>query len=241
MTWWERFFDDDFAELVLERDDATAVRRTLAFFEDVLRIRPGSRAFDQCCGTGRLAIPLARAGVSVVGVDVVPAYVERVRKRGLTEIHCADAARFVPTRPCDAGFNWWTSFGFDEDDRTSKGMLRCARRSLVPGGRFALDYPNVPRVLAELETEMRTTVGDVTIVRRSEIDDERGTLEQEWSYIFSGGRTKTARGRTRLHRPEDLARMFEEAGFAVISIVGDLDRSPFAQSSPRCIVIGEAR
>jgi SAM-dependent methyltransferase len=249
--WWQTFFDDDFADLVLDHDDANAVRRTLLFFEEELRIAPGVRVLDQCCGTGRLAIPLARAGACVAGVDVVPRYIERARARALAEglastceLHCMDAASFVPASSCDAAFNWWTSFGFDEDDRTSKKMLERAHESLVPKGRFALDYPNVPRVLAELEMEMRTTRetsrGPVTIIRRSHVDETRATLEQEWSYVFADGRTKRASGRTRLHRPADIARMFEEARFTIVALYGDVDRSPIDASSPRCIVVGEA-
>ncbi len=240
--WWQSFFDDDFASLVLDRVDPITLRRTIAFFEDVLRIRPGVRVLDQCCGTGRLAVPLAGLGVTVVAVDVVPSYVARVRARSPSiEAHCEDAASFVPSVPCAAAFNWWTSFGFDEDDRTSRAMLSRARDALVRGGRFALDYPNVPRVLAELETEMTTTVGDVTIIRRSAIDESRQTLEQSWSYVFGDGRTKTAQGRTRLHRPEDLARMFEDAGLSVVDLFGDVDLAPLGEQSPRCIVVGEAR
>jgi len=244
MTWWTTFFDDDFAEVVLEREDDGTVARTVAFFEDVLGLAPGMRVFDQCCGTGRLVAPLVSRGLEVVGVDIVPAYAERARARG-AEIHHADAATFVPPVTCDAGFNWWTGFGFDEDDRTSRGMLASARKALRPGGRFALDYPNVPRVLAELETEMSTSVatkrGRVTIVRRSEIDERRQTLEQDWTYVFPDGRERSARARTRLHRPADLVRFFEEAGFTVLELAGDLDRSRHGAKSARCIVLGEAR
>jgi len=44
-------------------------------------VGPGSRALDLCCGTGDVAIALARAGADVVGLDFSEAMLEVARKR----------------------------------------------------------------------------------------------------------------------------------------------------------------
>lgn len=240
MTWWTSFFDAEFASLVLERGEDVAP--TLDFLARVLDLRPGSVVLDQGCGIGRLAVPLARRGYRVIGVDAAPGYVERARARAEgvpLELFEADAAAFV--QPCDAAFNWGTSFGFDEDGETSRGMLACARRSVRPGGAFALDHANVPRVLREFRPHMVTRAGDTLVVRESSLDLARGTMEQDWTYVRADGRRRTVHGRTRLAMPHELVSMFRAAGFDEVALFGGVDGSAFGPESARCIVVGRVR
>ena len=50
-------------------------------FVDRLNIRPGMRVLDVACGTGNLAIPAARKGAEVTGVDIAPNLLEQARQR----------------------------------------------------------------------------------------------------------------------------------------------------------------
>ncbi len=47
--------------------------------------RPGERVLDIACGAGQVAIPLARAGADVTGVDICEAWVDQARARAATE------------------------------------------------------------------------------------------------------------------------------------------------------------
>jgi ubiquinone/menaquinone biosynthesis C-methylase UbiE len=48
---------------------------------DSLGIRPGLKVLDIACGTGNSAIPLARQGAEVIGVDIAPNLLEQARTR----------------------------------------------------------------------------------------------------------------------------------------------------------------
>ncbi len=48
-------------------------------------IRPGERILDIACGTGQLAIPAARAGAEVTGIDLAEAWIRQARARAQTE------------------------------------------------------------------------------------------------------------------------------------------------------------
>ena len=50
-----------------------------------LVIPSGTRALDVACGTGNVAIPLARAGAVVTGVDIAPNLLVQARERALAE------------------------------------------------------------------------------------------------------------------------------------------------------------
>src|SRR5215218_1426015 len=49
-------------------------------FIEGLNLKPGMRVLDVACGTGNLALPAARAGAIVTGVDIAPNLVEQARE-----------------------------------------------------------------------------------------------------------------------------------------------------------------
>src|SRR5206468_2097504 len=67
--WWRTLYDDTVAEIFMVRRDERETARTAWFLAHTLGLGEGSVALDQCCGIGTLALPLARTGVRVVGVD----------------------------------------------------------------------------------------------------------------------------------------------------------------------------
>ena len=54
-------------------------------FVERIGIKPGSRVLDVACGTGNTALPAARTGASVTGVDIAPNLLEQARKRAAAE------------------------------------------------------------------------------------------------------------------------------------------------------------
>ncbi len=56
-----------------------------AEFIERLNLKPGTRVLDVACGTGNLAIPAARGGAVVTGVDIAPNLVEQAREHAKAE------------------------------------------------------------------------------------------------------------------------------------------------------------
>lgn len=59
--------------------------RSAGEFVDLLPIQPGTRVLDVACGTGNLAIPAARKGAEVWGLDIAPNLLEQARQRAAAE------------------------------------------------------------------------------------------------------------------------------------------------------------
>ena len=60
---------------------ATSYETGAADFIARLGIKPGQRVLDVACGTGNLAIPAAKAGAQVAGVDIASNLIEQARQR----------------------------------------------------------------------------------------------------------------------------------------------------------------
>ena len=244
-NWWRGFYDDLLEEVLLTRTSEAETEATLDFIIRHLEVRPEARVFDQCCGIGSLALPLARRGFAVHGVDQATPYIEKAaalaRQGNLSASFVeADAFEYVP-EPCDGAFNWWTSFGYADDDRTNLCMLRRAHAALVAGGRFILDTMNAPGILRHFErdivTERETSRGRVTLHRRSALDLEKGRVLKTWRYFLPRGEKVVHQTSVRLYLPSTLREMLLEAGFETVALFGDLNDSPLDIDHLRCICV----
>ena len=105
-----------------------------------LAIPAGSRVLDIACGTGNTAIPLARGGCIVTGVDIAPNLLVQARERaaaeGLTIAFDEADAEALPY--ADASFDAVTTmFGAMFAPRPELVASEIAR-VLKPGGRLAM-------------------------------------------------------------------------------------------------------
>lgn len=247
MPWWTAFFDQTYAAIGLSGSSEAALAkraRTLDLIVAKLGVSAGDTVFDQCCGTGRLSLPLAERGLRVIGVDQAASYIEvaRERAKGLDcEFHVGDAFEFVAPRPCDGAINWFTSFGYHRDDRVNVRMLQRAHESLRSGGKLALDYVNVARVLTEFQSAKVDYIaqpdGELMLVQEPSIDFPMGMMRGKWTLIRADGTREIRNIENRAFMPYDFVRLFDEAGFVDVEVLGG-EGEPFERTSRRCIVVG---
>ncbi len=119
---------------------AKGYERGAAEFIARLGLEPGERVLDVACGTGNLAVPAARVGASVTGVDIAPNLVAQAKARAAADglsisFEVGDAERL---RYEDGAFETVvTMFGAmfaPRPERTTAELLRVTR----PGGRIAM-------------------------------------------------------------------------------------------------------
>jgi SAM-dependent methyltransferase len=248
--WWRPLYDELLATMLLERHDPAELDATLGFILAQLGggplgpLAPGARIFDQCCGIGSLAQPLAARGYTLVAVDQAQAYIDRARAEadaaGLCiDYHAADAREFVPAQPCVGAFNWWTGFGYGDDDHDNARMLAAAFAAVEPGGVYLLDTMHAAGLLRGFQPQVVTRravpEGELVLVRDSAIDLRTGTLAKRWTYFLPDGRRVEHRSRVRLYLPHELVALLEQVGFVDVELFGDLDGSPLTLDTLRCI------
>ena len=105
-----------------------------------LRIRPGFKVLDVACGTGNTAIPAARAGAEVVGVDIAPNLLDQARKRAAAErlavqFEEGDAEALpYPDAAFDIVITMFGAMFAPRPDRVAAELLRVSK----PGGIIAM-------------------------------------------------------------------------------------------------------
>jgi 2-polyprenyl-3-methyl-5-hydroxy-6-metoxy-1,4-benzoquinol methylase len=67
--WWKTFFDADYIRIWGCSDRPAETDQQAQGVWELLALHEGSRVLDAPCGYGRLSLPIARRGATVVGVD----------------------------------------------------------------------------------------------------------------------------------------------------------------------------
>jgi len=243
--WWQSFHVIEMADLFLDRPQIE-VDRTTNFLMETLDLKSGDLVFDQCCGVGTVALDLARKKLRTTGVDLCQIYIDRAfetkRQENLDcEFFCDDGFTFVPAETCDGAFNWYSSFGYADNDDRNQSMLQRAFDCLKPGGRYALDIPNLPNLLRGFQHHLvktgQSAGRDVTCVRHSNINLEKGLLEQTWQWFADGQAVDVRKSALRLYLPHQVREMLQRVGFEAIEQLGGIDGQPLSIDSPRLILI----
>jgi ubiquinone/menaquinone biosynthesis C-methylase UbiE len=105
-----------------------------------LNIVPGSKVLDVACGTGNLAIPAARVGAQVTGLDIAPNLLEQARERAAKEklqvrFDEGDAEQLpYATEEFDVVMSMFGAMFAPDPDATAREMLRVC----CSGGRIAM-------------------------------------------------------------------------------------------------------
>jgi ubiquinone/menaquinone biosynthesis C-methylase UbiE len=113
-------------------------------------ITPGIKVLDLGCGDGTTALPLARLGADVLGIDIARNLVEAGNRRAQGEVLAS--CRFQEGDACDQTFDLVVSmFGAmfaPKPFEVAKEMVRVTRR----GGRIIMGnwIPNDPTLVAQI-------------------------------------------------------------------------------------------
>lgn len=233
---------DEYAPFYDWENAQTLGRRDVPFWRQVAR-RAGGRVLELGCGTGRISLPLARAGVSLVGVDrSAPMLAHAARRAGLLLRRRGTKAR---PRLClvrsdiralpfgDATFAMVLApYGILQSllrDRDLAVTLASVGRVVEPGGLLGIDLvPDVPNwreYTNEIRMKGRTKDGGhLTLVESVRHDRARKLTIFEQAYRERRGRLTTEHRFDLTFRTLPLPQMtrrLERAGFRIEAVLGD--------------------
>ena len=122
------------------------IRGDISFYRNLVQ-KSGRSVLDLACGTGRVAIDLAKDGTSVVGVDLSSSLLDMARRKAarlqpearsrLTFVE-QDMSTIDLGRRFDLVIVSFRSFQHLLTGERQRACLQAIRRHLVPGGRLAL-------------------------------------------------------------------------------------------------------
>lgn len=204
----------------------------------------GGPVLEIACGTGRILLPVAKAGVDIDGLDAAPAMIARLRAKaaaaGLAvRAEVGDMRSFEMGRLYRLAFCAFNGFAHCETPADQLACLRAAHRHLEPGGALALhmSYPGPaywaePEGKAVLEHEVaRPGGGKVQLWddRRKDVVAQRQDSTVEIWELDDADRPLSVRRFSTAQRwvyRYELELLFAAAGFARWEVLGGFDGRP---------------
>ncbi|HEY0789195.1 MAG TPA: class I SAM-dependent methyltransferase [Thermoanaerobaculia bacterium] len=236
MTWYREWFGEEYLDLYSYRDEAEA-RRQVEFFRSQFGAIRGP-ILDLACGKGRHVRELIASGYDVIGCDLSWTLLRYgVAEFGAMPLVRADMRRLPFGDDAFRGLvNFFTSFGYFEDEEENVRTVREMARVLGRGAPFLFDYLNVHRELSRLvEREERLTDSGPVLIERW-FDGAARTFNKR---ITMG--EKKFLERVRGYDLDEMTAIFASSGMAIRQAFGDFDGAPFGADSPRLILLGESR
>lgn len=239
-----RYYDEDYRALGYDAD--------VEFYVGLAR-ESGGRVLEMGCGTGRILLPTARAGVRIHGVDLSARMLEQLEKKITPELRERISYSQGDIRTVEAGGGYAlvtapfrvVQFLLSREDQ--RAWLRNVRRHLAPGGALCFDVfqPNYAYLAGPREPFVevdRVEAGRrVQRVTRTTLHNEWQRMEVEFRWVVDGreeaSRTMTLRWFTR----GELENLLELEGFEIRDYWGSFRREAFGEGSAEQVIRATVR
>ena len=238
--WWNNFFPDSrpVFDLISPKDTNALVRYVI----QKLDLKPGRKFLDCPCGIGRIALPLARKGIKVTGVDITPSFLEELAgktdRRGLKiTLRHSDMRRIGFDREFDAAGNLGASFGYFRKESDDRLTLRKMYQALKPGGKFMLQLTNRDWIIATFTPRDWFEVRGAKVLQTRTFDYATSTLRSTWHFV-KDGREVTHDYPVRIYSYHELLAMMRSVGFVSIEGFGSPKDDPISRDKRMMYIIG---
>lgn len=222
----------------------------LQFYKKWLPTNKDARILELCCGTGRLAIPIAKDGYNISGVDYTASMLERAKEKasqaGLKiNFIEADIRTLNLQEKFDLIFLPFNSIHHLYKNEDLFEVLKVVRNHLKEKGLFLLDCfnPNI-RYIVEKEKEQqviaeyRTNDGRKVLIEQSMYYENTTQINRiKWHYYIDNKFHSIQNMDMRLFFPQELDSYFKQARFNIIHKFGDFMGEVFNNGSEKQIYV----
>ncbi|MEZ0484748.1 SAM-dependent methyltransferase [Fibrella aquatica] len=241
MSWYSNFFTGlpQEAWKAAQTDEQTQLE--LERIVESLEFGPDDRVLDVFCGYGRHALPLAKMGAQVVGVDISDESVAELKaavgrkKLALTAIAAdfmtIDTALLGESESFQAAYCLGNSLCFFPRAEMQTFLQRIADL-LEPGGRFLAQSGMVAEsFLPDFQERAWLPVGDdMQVLVENRYDPLTACVDQQLTYYQrtqSGVDVVDRLAQYYIYTLADLLTLFSEAGLEPIACYGTVEGDPY--------------
>lgn len=242
-------------------DEHASFTEDLPMWEGFARHVGEDGVLELACGTGRLLVPLARAGAMLTGVDVSPAMLAVAREKVL---RASQDARVKLVEADMRSYDLGRQFGLVmvglnslmhlETRQAQREAIETAARHLRAGGRFVIDIFNPDDGLPDSAQEgqvylhcLKVRTDQSQLLHFQSLSVDRGeqlvTVTNYYDDVDGDGlvRRHLVPFRLRYLGVGELELLVEQSGLRIEDLYGSYDLEPFRHGSPRIIIVGRRR
>ncbi|WKW45672.1 class I SAM-dependent methyltransferase [Myroides sp. JBRI-B21084] len=235
-NWFKNWFDTPFYHILYKDRDYAEAQLFIDNITNYLNLPDDARVLDLACGRGRHSVYLNQLGFNVLGADLSANSIDFAKKFENENLHFVVKDMREPfVEKFDAIFNFFTSFGYFENENDNLIALTAIKNSLSEYGFAVLDFMNVHKVLENLmQNEVKEVDGIVFTIKRW---SENNFIFKNISFEYNNENyefTEKVKALTLANFEE----MMEQAGIFLLDTFGDYKLHKFNEKeSDRLIMI----
>lgn len=240
-AWVTEYFGDEYLRLYTFPAERTDPEVAFLANELACRVPAAARVLDLACGQGRHAVPLARYGWRVVGLDyqqnLLQVAAQRAREAGTAVPLVRGDMRALPfAESFDAVLNIFTAFGYFSEDENVR-VLREVARVLRPGGWFILDVANRDALLRHAQPRSWKRLPDGALVISEWRWDAAAGRYTHWQLLLDARGQRSFTHSVRVYTCTELVALLRQTGFTVAAMHGGFRGEALTLEAPRLILI----
>lgn len=238
--WFKEWFGSPYYHILYKNRDETEARLFIDELLAFLKPAAGSHALDLACGKGRYSRYLAEKALFVTGLDISPSSIAYARQFENERLSFFQHDMRLPFRVnyFDLIFNFFTSFGYFENEYDHFRTIQNISKGLKPGGRFVLDFFNAEKVIRLLNPLETKEIDNYTFVIRKLVDQEGYILKK--IDFEAEGREMEFTERVRAFSLTDFRTYFEKTSLTLEAVFGDYQLGDFdPEQSDRLILVAK--
>lgn len=234
--WFAEWFDTPYYHLLYKHrnfDEAAL------FISNLLNyLQPGKKAvlLDACCGKGRHALYMNKAGFSVDAFDLSENNIRLAQQNQTATLHFYKNDIRTPLflNKYDVAFNLFTSFGYFENEADNISAIKALSDSIKPEGVLVMDFLNAHKTIDNMVEKEQKKVGELTFNIKRKV--KNGFIVKQISFEDNGRKFKFEE-RVKALYENDFKKYFNLAGLKLFKTAGDYHLNDFNKTTSDRLIL----
>lgn len=234
--WFAEWFDTPYYHLLYKHrnfDEAAL------FISNLLNyLQPDKKAvlLDACCGKGRHALYMNKAGFSVDAFDLSENNIRLAQQNQTATLHFYKNDIRTPLflNKYDVAFNLFTSFGYFENEADNITAIKALSDSIKPEGVLVMDFLNAHKTIDNMVEKEQKKVGELTFNIKRKV--KNGFIVKQISFEDNGRKFKFEE-RVKALYENDFKKYFNLAGLKLFKTAGDYHLNDFNKTTSDRLIL----
>ena len=215
------------------------------------------------CGTGRISLPLVKAGFEVVGIDASFPMLQQLQHKAVEQLSTIERKRlfYCQMDMSNCAFNAcfdfiicpFSAFVYLVDKSSQTKALANIRSHLTTNGLFILDFfiPNLQMMALpddHVFHDYERKLADGNILKRTKTIQKTALpnvnlITRNYYFLDENGKEKqiiTTKEHIQYHFPNEFKNMLQQNGFEVLKILGDFREQPCDEKTSMAVIIAKS-
>jgi SAM-dependent methyltransferase len=247
--WFEEWFESPWYQKLYASRTKQEADMAISLLEKSAALQNNAQVLDLCCGTGRHAFSLGERGYRVMGLDYSKYFISKAKSENSldnVQFVVGDMRNPLPGGPYDCIANFFTSFGYFDQDIDNFSVFTQVWNALKNNGYFFFDFLNADWIMQTIQPETITTIEDTTLIQTRSIDwhilpghekREPHAVRKNIVIMQHGQILGTYNEYVRMYKPAILRSAMQSNGFDIVHEFGDYDGRAYSPDSRRWIAV----